>query len=571
MKILVVDDSKTNLALTKASLEKLGHEVVPVDSGERAIEVFQIMIFDLIILDVVMVTMSGFETARRLREIAVENWIPIIFLSGSVDDESIKQGIDAGGDDYLTKPYSEITLAAKVKAMQRIADMRHKLIKISENLARLSSTDTLTGLYNRLQFDKSIIEKVAAADRHNDKVALMFIDLDNFKLINDTFGHNIGDLLLKEVAKRFRACLRTDDFIARIGGDEFAVILSGIESIETAGIAAQKIIDVLSADFYLESHNIRIGASIGIACYPSEDTTKDNLLKHADVAMYHAKSLGRDNFQYFSKELNQHYREHIKIEYALRFSLERNEMYLTYQPIYELKTKRIVGLETLIGWEHHKFGNVSPSIFIPIAEETGLINQIGDWIFRNSCEHAKKWHLDEFDGFKLTINISSYQLLNENFYDMVVNVLNETRVSPKLIELEITETTVMSFRTNIFQETIKKLHNLGITIAIDDFGTGYSSLIRLKYLEIDTLKIDKLFIQDGVVDANSGVIVNCLIALGKNLGIRVIAEGIETEQQLAFVQSKGCPYGQGYLLSKPLRSENLADILDQLKNNMPLT
>lgn len=567
MKILVADDSKTNLNLITSILEKLEHIVTAVASGHEAIESFNKNPPDLIILDVVMEDMNGFETAKRMRQLKSEDWIPIIFLSANVDEESIRQGIDAGGDDYLTKPISEITLIAKIKAMQRISDMRQALIRTTKKLERLSATDALTGIYNRFHFDQIIIEKLAAAERHHKLMALMFIDLDNFKLINDTFGHHIGDLLLKEVASRLKSTLRIEDTVARIGGDEFSIILTDLESVESTSIIAQKVLDTLNVDFYLEGHNIRIGASIGIACFPYPETTKENFLKHADVAMYHAKSLGRNNYQYYSKDLNERYRQLINLEYALRFALERKEISLSYQPVFNLEQNIIVGLEALVSWHHPTFGNVSPNIFIPIAEETGLITSIGNWVLREACQQAKILELKKYNNFKLAINLSSHQLLQENFYEMIIDILNDTRIPPNLIELELTETTVMSYRTNHFKDIISKLQSIGMSIAIDDFGTGYSSLTRLKHLSINTLKIDKSFIQDSVTDPNSEIIVSCLIALGKNLGLKVIAEGIETEKQLQLLKSKDCLFGQGFLLSRPLSSDKLEQLLKTIEIN----
>lgn len=303
MKILVADDSKTNLSLITASLQKLGHEVISAVHGPQAIEKFQLERPDLIILDVVMDGMNGFECAKKIRSISIDDWIPIIFLSGSVDNESIAKGIDAGGDDYLTKPFSEITLAAKIKAMQRISDMRKDLFEAKQNLTKLSSTDTLTGIYNRFQFNKVILEKIAHARRHDQIMAILFVDLDKFKFVNDTLGHHAGDLLLIEVSKRLQSCLRVDDFLARMGGDEFAVILSDIETRDTAGIIAQKIIDVLAPFYNVGGKNINTGSSIGIACYPTDGLEQIELLKNADIAMYHAKKTGRNRYKYFSKEI----------------------------------------------------------------------------------------------------------------------------------------------------------------------------------------------------------------------------------------------------------------------------
>lgn len=305
MKILVADDSKTNLALLTYALENLGHEVLAVTSGEEAVEAFEKNHPDLVILDVVMKNMSGFECAQQIRSRDGEDWIPIIFLSSSVDDASIAQGISAGGDDYLAKPVSEVTLAAKIKAMQRISEMRKKLYEATQELKILSATDTLTGIYNRLQYERALKEKLSEADRHQYLLALMFIDLDYFKKINDTVGHHIGDLLLKEIATRIKSCLRLEDFLARIGGDEFVVIVSNLKNQKYAGTIADKILKHINFPYQLDGNCIDITASIGIANYPTEDTNHHNIAQHADLAMYHAKKIGRNNYQYFTSVLQQ--------------------------------------------------------------------------------------------------------------------------------------------------------------------------------------------------------------------------------------------------------------------------
>lgn len=567
MKILVADDSKTNLALITEALSKLGHEVIPVLSGEEAIQVFTKSPPDLIILDVVMAGMDGFECAKKIREIEIDDWIPIIFLSGNVDDESIAKGIDAGGDDYLTKPFSEITLAAKIKAMQRISDMRLKLFDTTQKLYLQSSTDSLTGTYNRFQFDRFIKEVISAADRFKHTAALMFIDLDNFKNINDSFGHHVGDMLLVEVSHRLKLCLRGNDFIARIGGDEFAIILGEVHDKKTAEKIAQKIIDELSKSVDLEGHYIRVGASVGIAYYPQKGVDAENLVRSADVAMYHAKSLGRNNYQLYSEELYEKYKQQINLEHALKFALERKEFHLTYQPIYDLKNKKIAGLETLLCWDHPTLGFISPSVFIPIAEETGLMSAIGNWTLESACEQAAKWEVNKIPQFRFAVNLSSRQLLHERFLKLIQEILRTTKIQPKILELELTESTVMTYSTGPFKETIQKLSEMGISISIDDFGTGYSSLTRLKHLPISTLKIDQSFVQDAVGNPNGEIIVKCLVALGKNLGLNVIAEGVETPEQYNFLVEIGCPQGQGFYLSRPLRAEQVNQILDKLKEN----
>ncbi len=303
MKILVADDSRTNLALISDSLMKLGHEVLPAKNGEEAIEIFANTRPDLVLLDVVMDGIDGFECAKKIREISADDWIPIIFISASVDDESISRGINAGGDDYLTKPFSHMTLAAKIKAMQRIADMRQKLFETTQVLHILSTTDSLTGAFNRLQFDSVILEKLSYAKAFDSQFALLFLDLDHFKTINDTFGHQAGDQLLKNVATRLKEALSGHDFIARMGGDEFAVILDRLKADEDVDKVAKKIIDTLSTPYYLLGNPVIVSSSIGMSIFPQDGETHELLMRNADTAMYYAKALGRNNFQRYSAEL----------------------------------------------------------------------------------------------------------------------------------------------------------------------------------------------------------------------------------------------------------------------------
>lgn len=563
MKVLVADDSKTNLAYIALVLNKLGHEMIPVTNGKEAVEMFKAIRPDLIILDVNMAEMNGYQAAKAIRIIDNDNWIPIIFLSAIVDDASFAKGIDAGGDDYLAKPCSEVMLVAKIKSVQRISDMHQQLVETLEKLYSLSSTDPLTGVYNRLQFDRSIKEILLVADRTKNKIALLLIDLDNFKNINDSFGHHIGDLLLIETSKRLKSCIRASDFLARLGSDEFAIVLTEIESENEAELVTQKIIDELSLEYHLENHNIRNCASIGVSIYPLIKTTKENIMLNANVAMYHAKASGRNNFKLYRPELDDKYRYQISLEHALKYALEKNELSLTYQPIYDLYTNKLTGLEALICWDHPKYGIVAPSLFVPLAEEIGLINVIGSWVVSTALEQASKWPLNKFENFKFAINISSRQLIHEDFYTYITDLLNKYNLSPTLLQLELTETALMTYNTGPFKETINKLHDYGVHISIDDFGTGYSSLLRLKHLPIDSIKIEQTFIQDAIHNQNVAIIVSCLIALGKNLSMNVIAEGIETLEQLEFLIERQCPQGQGYFLCKPLTADKMTTLIDK--------
>jgi diguanylate cyclase (GGDEF)-like protein len=560
VKILVADDSATFLQLISDSLTRLGHDVIQARSGAEAIKHFLKSPPDLIILDVMMEGMNGFECAREIRKLNPDDWIPIIFLSASVNDESIAKGIEAGGDDYLTKPYSDVTLEAKIKAMQRIAEMRQQIIIKSEELKRISTTDVLTGLYNRFHFEKVISKKIAAADRHDYKLALLYVDIDHFKSINDTFGHGIGDLLLKEIASRLQSCTRVDDFIARIGGDEFVIICGQIENHQAAGEVAKKIVDELGKEYDINGMTIKVSASIGVTIYPDQSHDSATLIQNADIAMYAAKEIGRNNYQYFTEALNERYRHQLGLEHELKFAVQRNQLFVTYQPIYDLLKKKMVGAEALLRWMHPEYGLISPNVFIPIAEDTGQIVDIGTWVLRHVCDEMYQWVHEYDEDFVISVNLSVHQLVHEAFLDTLSDILKESKIPPSNLELEITESTVITYTVNL-KETMQKLNEMGVKISIDDFGTRYSSLTSLRHLPITTLKIDKEFVKNVDKDKKNGIIVKSLIALGENLNLDVIAEGIQSEEQLQYILVNGCRYGQGDFLMKPQQFDVMNKIM----------
>lgn len=566
MKILVADDSKTGLAILTAALKKLGHEVFGATSGAQAIELFKEMQPNFVILDVVMQNMNGFECAKNLRQIGSKDWIPIIFLSASVDDDSIAQGIDAGGDDYLAKPFSDITLAAKIKAMQRIADMQKKLTDTAEKLSVLSTTDMLTGIDNRFQFNRVIKAQLAYARRYQIKLALLFLDVDHFKEINDHLGHQTGDLLLQEIAQRLKMCIRSYDFLARLGGDEFAIILNKIESPQDADTVAQKILDKLQPAYKLNNNNVHISCSIGVVCYPASGITPDILIQHADIAMYYAKELGRNNFQHYTAELQSKQKHRFSLESALRVAVENNELYMCYQPIYKLNPFKLVGMEALMRWNSPLLGLVLPDTFIPIAEDIGIITLMGEWALRDVCKQAARWYDEGYQEFKIAINISLRQLLHTDFVQVVKDVLRETQVKPDLLEFELTESTIMIASPTV-ENIIKNISKMNIGLSLDDFGTGYSSLSHLKRIPINALKIDKSFVLDVNKDPNDALIVKAIVALGKTLKLNLIAEGIENDAQLQFLKANHCEYGQGFYLSQPLAPVEMGLLLEQENKN----
>lgn len=562
MKILIADDSKTNLALTVAALKKLGHEVVPANNGKQAIELIKESKPDLIILDVMMEGIDGFECAKIMRAMIEPDWIPIIFLSSSVDDYSVEKGINSGGDDYLTKPFSEVKLAAKIKAMQRISDMRKQLYDTTKELKILSSTDTLTGLYNRHQFEKTLQERLSESDRYKNLVTLMFIDVDYFKNINDTLGHSTGDLLLKEIAFRLKSIFRLEDFIARLGGDEFVVILSHVEDVDTIESVADKIVKTIAAPMELASHKVRVTCSVGIAFYPYQGVTHENFLQNADIAMYHAKEEGRNNYQFFNQELSLSYRKHVSIEEELKYAIERNQLSLMYQPIIDITTKKLFGMEAILKWQHDKFGFISPNVFIPMAEQNGLITTIGYWLFSNAMKQVNKWYHQGYKDFKLSMNVSLHQFLQSDLYVLLSDYFDKYHLPASLIQLEISETSVITY-TESLKNTVSKLHDLGVSISVDDFGTKFSSLVTLRNLPVNALKIDKTFLKNITTNKKNSIIVKSLIALGNSLNLNVIAEGVDHKEQFEFLVLNGCKFGQGNLISKVLETDDMTKFLDK--------
>lgn len=558
MKILVAEDSKTNLLLISTSLKNMGHTVIEAKSGEETIKYFKTNFPDLIILDVIMGGIDGFETAKRIRKITTE-WIPIIFLSAEVDDESLVQGIEAGGDDYLTKPISNITLEAKIKAMQRIADMRQHLIRLTNQLRLLSSTDPLTGLYNRLQFEKSIREKIAFAKRQNESVFLLFMDLDHFKLVNDSLGHQVGDWLLKQVSYRLKGILREYDLIARLGGDEFAIIITDGQ-LETVNFIAQKIIDELTIPFHYGEHPLQLSASIGIASFPELADDRQSLIQNADIAMYHAKSIGRNNYQFFTEEIFDQHQRIIQIDNALKFALERNEMKMLYQPVFMLKTKSIIAIEAILNWTHNKLGTIPPNVFIPLAEENGLIKILNQWSLKEACRDAGIWLKNKSSVFKLSVNVSSRFLNQVSIGNLLKNIINEVGFPLHQLELELHENTVMK-NPEVFKKILDDLSQIGFQLSMNNFGIGYSSFINLANCPINQLKIAENLIQGIESGVNERIIVKSLICLSQNLGIKICAAGIETQKELDFLIESNCPLGQGNYLCKPLSASEMNNFL----------
>jgi diguanylate cyclase (GGDEF)-like protein/PAS domain S-box-containing protein len=437
---------------------------------------------------------------------------------------------------------------------------------------QLAYYDNLTGLPNRVLLKDRLQQAQFRARRNNKQVAVMFVDLDRFKNINDTLGHNIGDLLLQSVADRFKKCLRKTDCItrekkerikstvARIGGDEFTILLTDISGIHHIIMIADRLLESLRRVFVLGSHEIYITASIGVAICPTDSEDADTLMKYADIAMYHAKDLGRNNVQFYTESMNTAALERFNMEHQIRRALDNNELFLNYQPQVNVQKGTITGIEALVRWEHPEQGTLYPGFFIPVAEETSLIVPIGEWVLRAACSQMQTWITGGITFERISVNISNIQFRQGNFLEMVLRSLEESGLDPHYLELEITESCMME-QVDKSISVLRSLRDTGVYITVDDFGTGYSSLSYLKRLPIQCLKIDKSFVKDIVHDSESKAIVKAIIALAHNLDLKVIAEGIETEQQCMMLREYGCDFMQGYYFYRSLPGEDIVNLV----------
>jgi diguanylate cyclase (GGDEF)-like protein/PAS domain S-box-containing protein len=432
--------------------------------------------------------------------------------------------------------------------------------ELSHRLARLALHDSLTDVPNRTLFSDRLDQALMRAHRGGSSVAVLYIDLDRFKHINDSLGHAVGDELLKSVAHRLQSCVRSSDTVSRQGGDEFLVLLADVAQPRDASVCAEKILEALDAPLRLGGHDLRITASIGIATFPGDAEDAESLLRNADFAMYQAKYSGRNNYQFFRPDMNSNAVERQSVETDLRLAVARQEFVLNYQPRVALETGAIVGVEALIRWQRPRHGLMAPARFIPVAEESGLILPIGRWTLETACRQARAWQNAGLPSISVAINVSAVELRGKDFLNNVQQVLAESGLEPSLLELELTET----FMMQDWQSTaaiLRALKDLGVRIALDDFGTGYSSLSYMKRFPIDALKIDQSFVRDMTTDSDDASIVSAVIDMGKSLNMRVVAEGVQTRAQLDFLRERHCPEGQGFYFGPPVPAEYLTDRL----------
>jgi diguanylate cyclase (GGDEF)-like protein len=428
--------------------------------------------------------------------------------------------------------------------------------RVEEQVRSLAYRDSLTSLPNRLLFHDRLSMAVASAHRHRRGVAVLFLDLDRFKVINDSLGHSVGDRLLQEVAERLRGCVREGDSVARLGGDEFTVLLQDVGTPADAARIAEKVLDSLRVPFRLDGHELFVTGSVGVSLFPEDGQSAETLIKHADTAMYRAKEQGRDGLQLYTPVMSVAALERLALESGLRRALARNEFVLHYQPILDIAGHKLHGVEALLRWRHPELGLLGPDRFLPLAESTGLVLRIGPWVLREACRQAREWQQRGHPELCLAVNMSVRQFLQPGLLGTVSAVLEETGLAAPHLEIEITETDAMQ-NAELMGETLRGLVSLGVRLSIDDFGTGYSSLGYLKRFPIQTLKIDRSFVGDVVSDQDDAAIVSAILAMARTLKLHVVAEGVETAAQLEFLSSRGCERAQGFYLGRPLPSDEV--------------
>ncbi len=550
--ILVVDDDPATRLIVRRALERDGYRVEEAADGAAALECFERLGPDLILMDAVMPGMDGFTACARLQHLPGGDLTPVLIITVLDDEASVDRAFESGASDYIQKPIRWAVLRRRVRRM--LTESRAE-----RHVNHLAYHDALTDLPNRRLFADQLEQRTELARRKGQPLALLFLDLDRFKLINDSLGHNMGDLLIQSVAQRLMDAVRKSDIVGRLGGDEFTVIVESVTSAQESAVIAQKLIDALAEPFMLDTHEIFVTVSVGIALYPFDGDQSGTLIKNADAAMYRAKEHGRNNYQFYTAEMGARAMERLALETNLRRALDRDEFLLHYQPQVRLDSGEMFGLEALVRWNHPDRGLVAPSEFIPLAEETGLIVPIGAWVLRSACRQARAWRDAGGAGLRVAVNLSGRQLRQQNLVEVVRKVLDETGLSPEGLELELTESSIMH-KDELTRSTLWALHEMGIRLSIDDFGTGYSNLGYLKRFPIDSLKIDRSFVRDITTDPDDAAIATAIISMAHNLKLEVVAEGVETNEQRTLLRERGCDAIQGFLVGGPAPAEAYTDV-----------
>jgi diguanylate cyclase (GGDEF)-like protein len=597
-RLLIVDDVSDNRAVLTRRFLRRGFDVVEADCGARALELVRLQEFDVVLLDVMMPGMDGNEVLRQIREDFPASLLPVIMVTAKSQSEDVVGSLKLDANDYVTKPVdfavalarvnnqigrrraelelrkaNDNLLNAKAQLEHRVSERSVKLLKanaaIQEEVARriasedkiayLAHHDTLTGLPNRFTFDEKLISVRQFARDRGLQLSLLFIDLDGFKNVNDTLGHAIGDELLQEIADRLKSSIDVNDFCARLGGDEFAIVHISGNAHSTAGGLAERLIATLCGCHLVGGNQVYIGASIGISVLYGGDSDTSALLKQADLAMYRAKEDGRGVYRFFEPQMALKAELRRSLELDLREAVASGDFQLYYQPVVDLKARRVTGFEALMRWNHPKRGFVPPVEFISLAEDTGLIVPMGEWAIRQACADAASWPGE----LRVAINLSPVQFRKMNLTSVILDALESSGLPPERLELEITESVMLgNLPQNI--QILERLRELGIRIALDDFGTGYSGLGYFRSIQFDRVKIDQSFVKEMMAHPESRAIIRAAIGLGENMGISTTAEGVETIEQLQSLVDEGCTEVQGYFFNKPEPKASVSKMIEEI-------
>ncbi len=564
--ILVIEDVE---ALREEIMETLSYEgfgVLGAENGLVGVQIAKTYLPNLIICDIAMPELDGYGTLMALRQEPKTSMIPFIFLTAMTEKADMRQAMQLGADDYLTKPFTSAELlgaiASRLQKYDSVREHYYDEIKaVGARFEYLSHHDGLTQLPNRILFLESLSQAVLHANINNKSLALLLLDMDNFNVINNTLGTDIGDQLFIAIAERLKRYSAPCDMVARLQGDEFAMIISDVVNPTSIKIEAQKILDLISRPYNLYGHQVFITSSIGITLFPDDHQETEGLIKNAELAMYYAKTHGRNSYKLYSSDLNTQSSEYMALANSLHRALDHHEFRVFYQPLVDLQSGKIIGAEALARWQHPDLGIIMPSKFMPIAEETGLILRLSELILQEVCLKMKSWSELAINYGFIAVNLSGqYFRPDNNLIEIIDKVLKESGVKPHHLELELTESIIMK-NANFTIDTLSRLQSIGVKVAIDDFGNGYSSLSYLKHFPVNILKIDRCFIQGITTDQHDSTILLAIIDLAHSLSLQVIAEGVETTEQVEFLKEHGCDQIQGYFFSPPLPDTEFVQML----------
>jgi diguanylate cyclase (GGDEF)-like protein len=588
-RILLVDDVLDNRILLARRLQRRGYEIVEADCGEVALDLLARECFDLVLLDVMMPDVSGLVVVGEIRKTWSSQQLPVIMVTARSLTDDVVEALQGGADDYITKPVDFEVAQARIAlqiSRKRAAETLEQCVRertaalceaktvitreVEQNRQStlraefLSRHDSLTRLMNRAAFLEAAKEASEAHAAGGVPYDILFLDLDRFKIINDTFGHGAGDLTLKCLAEKLKAMVSTRDALARFGGDEFLLLHRCGPGDERTVTLAERIIRKLTEPLVVDGHEVSVGISIGVAAPAGKREPAETTIGHADIAMYRAKNEGGDRVRLFDPELADATRRRSELERDLRVALKSRQFSIVYQPVVELSDRTISGFEALLRWNHPRRGAISPAEFIPIAEKTGVIVQIGEWVLRQACATAATWP----QAAKVAVNLSAIQFERSPIVSIVMSALAASGLAPERLELEITETLVLLSAPQTL-EALRQLRQLGVRIVMDDFGTGYSSLGYLRDFEFDKIKVDQSFIRSLPTDEGTRAIVASISKLAQTLGVATTAEGVETEEQLAHVKGNGIGLVQGFFFGRPITATEIGGVFDALHSHDP--